>query len=181
MKKLLLLFALTALSCGRIPQPFNNGNIPHHIDPYFNPMIDRFRQDSEKADVGIGDFDRITVIEFSNDFPEKFDISFCDYNIDLRGEEIFGIKTEFYHNFYKIITFRPAIKNYDDLTIYKIFLHELGHCTYHLQHTHTDQNYIMNPIPSPADPNNFNLYKFQFFTSAQMNKSEWFYESLESN
>ncbi len=174
MKVIIIAFFLLAIvGCGRVIIPFYSGpDTPHYIDPYFNPLIERFKKDADAHGVGYGGFDNITVMKIGNSQDIgifKQEISACNYYND---------SSDIYHNFYKEIIFTPELltKNKDDQ--YRDFLHEIGHCAYHLPHNNTNPKFIMYYINYDfMYPGEEKFYIDEYFSEAYANQQHWGDES----
>lgn len=157
MKKFLFLSIIFFTSCGK-------SDIPKDIDTYFNQFIDHFKQDADNHNVEYGDFDSITVIKFG--FLQSS---------DLESECSFIKQRDFWDRTinYKRILFLPTLKNKDIQFQYQIFLHEVGHCAYHLSHN-PDSLSIMYKIGIPISENIFPYALKIYFDDAEKNKQDWY-------
>lgn len=121
----LLIFILLFTSCGRIPQPFYNGESPpQFIDPYFQPLLNQFKTDADQRHIPYATLSQVTVIKFGEPLPGR--VAECRNRDDT---------TILYSNHWREIVFRPDTRNYPEYLMYKLFLHEIGHCVYNLEHS----------------------------------------------
>lgn len=159
MKRLLILSCLF-ISCGK-------QSVPHEIDPYFNDIFVRFNNDATAHNISTGDIGKITVVKF--DTVNEHEYSECIY------EHHKGFN---YSNYYKTIKFNTIIKTFLPDHQYKIFLHEIGHCAYHLAHTGYNNSHDTDSIMFPSISPLFNeSILSQFFDDARANQSDWYNQS----
>lgn len=147
------------LSCG-----------PHtdfRINPYFQQFIIRFKNDSNLYGTSTGSFDAITIIDFKNDLGSKEANAQCRRVKDDDSDYFNEIPA------HKEVYFSHTILNQPIEYQYFVFLHEMGHCSYHLQHS-TDPTQIMyEEAPMPTS-NSEKIQLRHFFDSAIANQSDWY-------
>lgn len=171
MKKLLSLLSLILISgCGKYL------DIPHETDPFFLPLIAQYKKDSQKYNTSEGDFFSITVFKFADlsNAVTPDTIATCHYYWD----ENTTLLSHSSRIAYKEIIFSPPLKNRNSSFQYQVFLHEVGHCAYHLSHNSSSSLSIMYPIAIPFLPAQFEAIVENFFKDAQDNKNNWFNENL---
>jgi hypothetical protein len=76
------------------------------------------------------------------------------------------------HIFYKEIIFNENMKHEDTKLIYKVFLHEIGHCTYHLSHTNKDYKEIMNAVTNSYKDEIWSDLLYEYFNKEGNNKKK---------
>jgi len=158
MKYFFLLIVIFLTSCG-------SPDIPHDIDPYFDKFLVHFKHDADAYGIDYGDIRDITIIKFG-------DVSNSDRQSECKVHEIsnryFGINTV-----YKEITFQDYVKNLDEQMQYQLFLHEIGHCAYHLGHNPQKYTIMYSygiEIPILDFKNQLKIY----FDDAKSNRKNWF-------
>jgi hypothetical protein len=175
----------TFLSCAKEEE------VPHFIDPWFEPYIQQFKQDVTSASMSEGAFDSITVMKFGNvaeyGKTTKTAWATCTYlnlnrskldNIDF---EKAGIPDSVYHTFYKVIIFSDEIKLQPKNIQYEVFLHEIGHCAYHLKHKDSNPPDIMNSSGFSFEDKDWPNLLNEYFEEAKENQSNWFSEVQPEN
>jgi len=164
MKKLLMLLALGLISCGKMPpQPLDNGDIPHETDAYFDEMIKQFKLDADEHKVAYGDFSNVTVIKFEKDESPR-EVNFrCFYVRD---------KNILFDNFHKEMFFSENFKYAPKLMQYKIFLHNVGTCSYNLSNV-DEPSAIMATFVTYSTGEYFDKQKDEFFIQAAQNQKNW--------
>jgi len=156
LKELVIISSLLLVSCGQVP---------HDIDPYFIPLIKRFALDAQMAGLTTGGFAEITQITFDSNMPPGREGT-CAYN------HPYIISPKIFSDFYKTIRINPDVKvpraNQD--YAYLVFLHELGHCAYHLAHTSNPTD-IMYPT---LDEQSLQIAEANYFEQAAESENSWF-------
>lgn len=157
MKRYLLSLFISLISCGH--------PVLHHIDPYFIPLLSRFKSDAAGNKISLGSISSVDFLEFSS-LPITT-LGICNYNLTTN---LFS--TEFYKSIY--INYNIIINDTD--MQYKVLLHELGHCVYHLAHNISDSDSIMYAqVKEPTS--NFPEEIKQFFIDAEDNQLNWYSEN----
>lgn len=140
--------------------------ISYEKDSYFDSMTEKFLADSKNHGVSEGKFAQVTVIKFDDSIdPAVYGV--CLYQTK-NGKN--------YHVFYKEIKFSFRVKELSPLHQYKIFLHEIGHCAYHLPHAGTIDSVMYAYTASPQESLWENVLS-EFFDSAKSSESSWGDES----
>lgn len=118
---------------------------PRQIDPYFEPFIERYKQDVKDNKAPLGDFDFITVMKIDHGSNPERHLAQCQVTT-LKGRNEYISYVFPSATFYKKITFFDLALNEKDEIQYQIFLHEVGHCAYKFEHSQ-NANSIMYPTP----------------------------------
>ena len=155
----LTLLCLLLSSCGKIP---------HDIDSYFLPFLDQFGRDTQSHNISEGAIDDLTVIKFSDSLlEEKNDEGYCYYE----KEYDFLIPINMFKQVHKEITIDSSVKKYEFMDQYILFLHEMGHCVYHLSHSNDPDNIMYHNWVYPKIP--ISQAMDNYFEEARVNKSQW--------
>lgn len=156
MKLLVLYLTIGMVGCGRVP---------NHIDPYFIPLIKRFALDAQLAGLSTGDLAEITEITFDSSMPGGREGT-CAYN------HPYIISPKLFSDFYKTIRVNPdvLVPRGNQAYAYLVFLHELGHCAYHLRHTSNPTD-IMYPT---LDEQSLQIAEGAYFEQASESENSWF-------
>lgn len=162
MKKFLLLLILL-VGCGKEPI------VPCYIDSMFKTYINEFKRDASQHGAEEGAFDRITVMMFDEGLDSTNEFAECRFKNDYKH----FFEVNFYDHHWREMRFSTQFKLHSAIYQYKIFLHEIGHCAYHLAHTNYDLSAIMNETIYPLN-NKFEHEKDLFFKSARENQAHWF-------
>lgn len=175
---------LSITSCGK------PDSVPHEFDQWFQPLLDKYKEDADSHDIGYGDVDDITVFKFDNVYNysnKPLVLAVCKYvnitdgfNHDIKS--VFKFNFYLYHEvFYKIIVFDESIKNKTKDIQYELFLHEMGHCSYNLNHNHKIGSHIMAPVSYHINDKDWPNVLNEYFKDAKDNERNWFNHSLSED
>lgn len=166
MKKLLLLAALTIfIACGKKDNPPSTSpSVDSELQRYYQD----FKTDADKNNVGYG-ATNLTVIKLSSESEailtptDAANMGHCEI-VQAEGG-----------NSHKELFIDPAFTNIQSEDFKnKIFLHEIGHCAYHLSDSPSfDFNAIMHSPVRISNKEDLEDLKQQFFDEAQANEQNW--------
>lgn len=167
MKKTLLLTSLALfIACGK-KDDSSNSQSPT-IDTELQSYYQNFKGDADKNTTGYG-ASNLTVIKLSVESEaiitptDALNMSHCE-NVESNDGK--------YH---KELFIDPAFINLQPEDFkYKVFLHEIGHCAYHLSDSpQLDLNAIMHSPIRISNTEDFEDFKQQFFDDAKANEANW--------
>ena len=102
-------------------------NVPRDIDPYFDDFTNEFKMEADSREVSYSNFDKVTVMKFEDTVvPNR--LAECQKRIVKKNK---FYKTEHFNK----IVFTEAFRNLSRENQFIIFVHEIGHCVYDLEHT----------------------------------------------
>lgn len=144
-------------------------------DPYFDKFISRFKSDAQINQTEIGSFNNILIINFSSLAPELNGECFIKKEkIGLDIDIFYSIQKDlelFTFEIYRQITFNETMKILPLSLQYQLFLHEIGHCAYHLSDNNDVHSIMYKNLNNLEDL--FPAAIIQFFDDARKNNSNW--------